>query len=1294
MANTEGLTDEEMLQSVNATLKDWSSASPNQPRLVERLDRGMGQAPAAKVIRKAPQKIAVPGEGIKSYSASSIASTAATTETAPAVLGNIVERPRTRGRRRHRQDQATTNITRATPSQGFPSLQPPLGTFTPRAGSGTAKTCIALATTKPSSTDTTPSTKSNSKYTNPDNLQALKQASAKEADQILAEMSTQEIRASAEELRAMLSPDNIAFLQRRRRSKSATNDAAKIVQATQSTHDTAEEERLEKERVAKLLSSVQNYSDMDALYQAETGQMPELGKPHDDHSDNASSDTFPVACDLLRSMAPRQVLWAVRVVRDRLAQDLAKDDTSLRLPTRAKWPYPTLLPVSLRCLLDQTINRGNSFALHTHALQALHLLLRLRCAKEHDVDFSDSNAVLADDTAIYQLVFGQDAVPTHPIGSVYKASRVKPLSVGEHEHVAYATSSSSATALQDGQKFTQDPLWTLLSQMQIIPRLTALFQCGNNLPQEAWLASLGILAMVAQRAPGAASAMVQHKTLLKDVARVAWEPQNDDSGDTLSKNCIRVAAVRFWTILARQSRTAASGLEVPPWGMLLGTKQTCVWGRALPRWTLVLWRTFLRYGLQLQELEAMLTIATPHLAILRSDSGLTIDYLSCFTLVVKTHHDRVAKTVDREISRNEMRQLAQVRAWLSSCYRQALVYLEEVEFTSDLDGSDDALNLSAACLAFIRRYMESGESLALDLSGEYKTEVCTVEDDRACRNVLQRLVSNGTFCFVLDLVTGLVFQNEIKSSAQNEAVAVHFLSEFSATVSMFLKWGNDALMDAVIRHDIEETMMCISEKVLNILVEQSARKPRQLTVPSLVSLGWRNRGRFVVLELVRLTCQKERIPPAIRIAMGVSAVAWMQVGDEALLDRILRLDLIDLPLDLRSMVMTQLHSNSQKEGQLEHSKTLNHEYLLDLDVTSELQTLRSETDNQQSLSTENDASILPMGEYWLWKVLAGSSSSETPMAQIVQVLISTLAVLHKLEVAETEGYCGFSRALSDGSKMYFLLNVCLHSEMVLDEESICSLCSLLQQKLIENVDSEFVRSFADSCLEHSSTQFLENSSDDATEEEKKLAEALLEEKQNPSTDVLSSKQLRIVMDFINDLCTAFCDYGAQYPVFGCFFRVFLYPAFPPKIRCEVLRRLQGLLHLVFLPEEEKEDQNAARLLSKFLAFPHLDGDTLDTLAKCFSKSSPNRPFGLVWEYAIAALAMALHCDARKGKLQSQRHRLEGLHTAALARVAHLAHRCISEKPGTPDVSDFVLLGDRHTPPESMTWEQVVEMFQS
>jgi hypothetical protein len=1301
MANTEGLTDEEMISSMQATVTDWekgTSSSPSIP-LAERIDRmGLGGQPSAKVVRKS-KKIAVP-KGGNVYNTNTVEASTGRTEhersvsvtqvqpEATMILGEVVERKRTKGQRQRRQ-KAPTSTHEVTRRQGFPSLQRPLGTFTPKradvatsAGDVLTHAMTASSTLPPRNNSARP--KDNATSSDEiKSLESIQKASAREADQLLNEMSKDEIRQSTQELKGMLSSDTLAFLKRRgqtKMSRAAQQNTDYIPVAStlsKPTTDQVDNEQKEKERVAGLLASVRTYDDMDAIYQAETGQASEWAPDQKD-----VTDPFAIACDLLRSTLPRQTLWAVRTVRDHLARNYRDSPHSLRLPDASQtWPYPILLPVSLRCLLDESPYRVNGFSLHTYALESIYLLLRLRCAEEHDVNLTSTRAGLNDDAvAVYQLVLGQDAVPVRPTSCLYKSTSVQPLSLGEHEHVAYATASSSTSAIQDGNKFVNDPLWTLLSQMRMIPRLATLIQ--YNLPEEAILALVGILAMIAQRSPGAATAMVQHKTLLHDVARTAWGV-HEQSSAVNNLESLQLSVVRFWTILARQSRIAASDLELPPWGMFLGVTKKTAEGQALQRWTLILWRTLLRYGFQTQELEAMLTFASPRLAFFHAnDSGLTTEYLSCFSLVLRIYHDRAVKAPDNETFDHQNRHLVKVRAWLASWYQKSHVHLVEVN-PRHLVGDTDAVILAAACLDFCRVYISAGIVAVSDALGEFKSEAPTAEDDIRQLEILQRFVSDGTVSRSVETVARSFFpSNELKILTIDEGAFARFLEAFCAVTWMLHTRAHDNKQMGFSLQNYEELTTPVSVLLTKMLTEffseavlHSNSSSSSSSSSSHVNLGWQNRGRFTVLELVRLTCRKEDIASVIRISLGVVALSRLQVGDESLADRILRLDIIDLPLNLRSVLLAQLHSGAQKKLQMEHSISLNSNYLLYDNSLSELQSLRSEADVS---GRENDSSILPLGNYWLWKILAGSSSPETPITQIIQTLTSTLYVLYELEsTGESESPC------MNGSKTYFLLNVCLQSEDVLGDESVGALCTRVLTKLLQKVDSHFVKAFADSCVGHSSVPILDESSKDVLEEERKLAEALLEEEQDP-TNVLSGKHLRIVMDFVNDLCTNFCDYGAQYPFFGICFRVFLYPAFPSKIRCEVLARLQGLLHLVFLPDEDPV------ILNYFWKIPQLDGDTLDALALSYSRSSPNRFEGLVYHYAIGALGTSLYRSVQQGKIVNQRRRLQGLHPTVLAQVAHWAHL---ELNGTGTrIPPASLVEQANEQKDDMTWDQVLELF--
>jgi hypothetical protein len=112
-------------------------------------------------------------------------------------------------------------------------------------------------------------------------------------------------------------------------------------------------------------------------------------------------------------------------------------------------------------------------------------------------------------------------VSAPPLDTCYASIAVQPLAVGGTEqpiavsgteNAAYTTSSTSASAQSDDEVFGKDPMWTFLSRMRMITRIAELLQSkevpSSQLHDEALVAICGILAMLGQRSPGAASAIV------------------------------------------------------------------------------------------------------------------------------------------------------------------------------------------------------------------------------------------------------------------------------------------------------------------------------------------------------------------------------------------------------------------------------------------------------------------------------------------------------------------------------------------------------------------------------------------------------------------------------------------------------------------------------------------------------------------------------------------------------------------------------------------------------------------
>jgi len=397
---------------------------------------------------------------------------------APPIIKDIIERPPERTSKQTKKSNRTSRF--ATQKQGFPSVHMPLGTFARRKVRIQSKT----TTTKPTAL---PPTTENS----------IHQASANDANDMLASMSALEIKEHQQELTAALSPETIAFLKSR---KSKTN---KPQQETSSTKPVTTKDRSAKERLAQLVSSVKTHSDLDAVYHAELQEAHPL-----EPTTSTTANNFALACDLLRSNNPRQTLWAAKTVHN-------------ELPRRPD-EWPLILPVSIRCLLDEPVTRTGPVqgVLHTYLLQSLYQMLLMAVREEHAMDVRKEASPSC--SSIYRHYFMDDAVPMPPLDTAYQTTPLKPIQVPQSNHssatttAAYATSSSSTSAQSDGEAFVKDPLWTLMAKMRILPRLDALLQ-HPDLPYHAWLASCGILILLCQRSPGVASAMVHHKTLLPRV---------------------------------------------------------------------------------------------------------------------------------------------------------------------------------------------------------------------------------------------------------------------------------------------------------------------------------------------------------------------------------------------------------------------------------------------------------------------------------------------------------------------------------------------------------------------------------------------------------------------------------------------------------------------------------------------------------------------------------------------------------------------------------------------------------
>ena len=750
-------------------------------RVQQRMDLPLGTVPAATVIRRSKnrnngeEKNNEDGAPISARNnGNSTDSSNSKRRTAPPSLppqlrlvGDIMEHNTTRSTTSNtgtptmvqkKISKFKLNRNRQSATTGFPSVHDqPFGAF------------VTKKTTKKNNNNNTQEIQKN---------MTIEGTAQQEAQAMLAGMSLQEIHEHQHELHQALSPEMIAFLQQRQQNmkqnrdyvvvknnkeekKNKTKKGTAIITGT--TNNTigakvvgVNSQVAEKERLAKLVASITTYDEMDTIYQQENVVvlMTHDESENDTENDRNQHTTMPdntkeqflIACDLLRSSSPRQTVWAARLVRNVVTdvvqqqqQHTSATTSTTTTATTGTSPritihdFPTVLPVSLRCVLDTAFARSCHYVLHTYVLQSLYALTILYAHPDHDVLYYDAFHNNPASAWTYQDLFLDDAVPVPSVALAYPPMAVRSVAMEDTTGTtnaptaaAYTTASSSlsssSSALKDGEEFQRDPMWTLLSKMKILPRLAFLLEhydlqqqqqqqntttssagqktgttsaipttTTNNrrlLPEEAWIAICGIVSMVGQRSPGAASAIVQHKTLTSQLLKRMLEeiqqrrqqqqqqpqPQQHEeqkqeqieNNNTDSNKHPRMglvhATMRMFCILARQSRSVAECLpmeEMLPPLLVIGdgiirrredsSPSSCCRDEEefrIQQLGLVLWRTMLRYGLGLEALQSMLTISAKHLALPQSYNttsantstspvlSLSSEFLSAFALVL------------------------------------------------------------------------------------------------------------------------------------------------------------------------------------------------------------------------------------------------------------------------------------------------------------------------------------------------------------------------------------------------------------------------------------------------------------------------------------------------------------------------------------------------------------------------------------------------------------------------------------------------------------------------------------
>lgn len=1339
---------------------------------------------------------------------------------------------------RNRQLNASTNATdnSSNPFQhkhvtGFPSVHDvPLGTFVKRKKKTSQKISNPTTTMATKQTNVDLNINSSIGSTNSHNL--MKEASQNESQAMLAALSLEEIKDQQQEIEQALSPDVIAFLKRRRKQKhSVTNGQQKVPNTTSTTDNDNEAaaineslttsiankstnknkmikhnrmgdeevDRKEKERMAKLVASIRTHEDLDATYRMEMkGDVFDIDfEKNSDSKDNGNKnkEEFSVACDLLRSSSPRQTLWAARTVSRKLEglmstvkqqpQSKAREENITQLSIESENSMvttdelPSVLSVSLRCLLDKPLNSSCNYLLHTYALQSLYYLIIIYAHPDHDVIYGNSTSRTNSGISIFQEDFMDDAVPSPSLDTAYPPMSVRPLAVDENTSpnniksattnqvaAAYMTSSSTSSALTDGEDFKKDPMWTLLSKMKIIPRLAFLLehqQHMSGIPTKAFTAICGIISMVGQRSPGAASAIVQHKTLtsllLKRMLEQIQQGRSENEIEsTNSGDGIVFSTIRLFCILSRQSRVVAKVLPLedilPP---LLATGLASSYQQfRVQQHALFLWRTMLRYGLGLEALASMLTISARHLALPYSNKfSLSSDFLSSFTLVLecvkvvrnKNRDTTSTSTITTEVGLEETL-INQVSKTVVGTAMKMMTSTLPTILPKTLTPSSGRLNLNGANTdnSLTQRYRWDASRL-LYLSVWFQlfdpainTKINESIEDYISfdhqETLLLTLQAWAEPSSDIDKAWKLVPKwcdsfSDFKESSLDDGTMVKTEASACAFINAYFSITLVLLRSKAPNRHIEDIKRSFHRKIVEMIImglksasetpaAESAGNDYSEKSPSSLSsarVRWINQSQFAVAKLCFHSISMGLIKTSSEISLvrGLvfSLLGRLQKGNESIAAVLFSSDILfqtsgnpiqnedaaltasSLPSPISSMFLAEICGSEYTRKQLDHSFKLQHGF----GITSagfgpfQLDSLLSSAEIPNSVpSAAKDnpgEETFPLGSLWLWQCLSGSirmtddvvASGTNEAADVIAAVLELILDLDETEeIVDSVGYAG---QLPIGSKLYYLMNVCLHHEHVLRDERILNSGEILLDRYLQNFDynENDIVDFCQECLDHSGHSSKNGLKND-DEEDNTLDAAdkkLLDDFSNAITidlkdSRISSEQIRAMVAFLEDLTSAYRDYGAQYDFFTKCIRVFLLPMFPSLIRCRGLRELEKMLHLLTVSNESEDDAEImTKLVSRSLigGLPAVDNsirddtDVLNAVAKAIGGSSPRPLDGYMRHYCIGMLVrnFAISLSTEQG-VEISKKRLERLNAKAVQSVCKATELFLQSREGT------------------------------
>jgi RPAP1-like, N-terminal len=1026
----------------------------------------------------------------------------------------------------------------------------------------------------------------------------------------------------------------------------------------------------------------------------------------------------------------------------RRANDKEDQDALERLTKNVSWP------VALRCLLDvnaESLSSGTGAGmLHvTYILQSLCLLLQLRECRDHAVDVSSWMAV--DETnhesasVYYQCDCFDDDIPTLPLSSYFAPEvSTSPSSASTMEdnpttrNAAHQISDaafmpiSSTGAMADGEAFWRDPSWTLLSRMRIIPRLVQLLrqacrlqelsseqdaashtsdlanadspppgQWGYALSREAVIALCGILAMVCQRSPGAASAMAQHATLMDDLVTMTLL---DKQGSVrLSDPSVSLVTIRLFGVLARQSRVAAlalcqrmtrsSSFILQVLGHAVSTSDNAVRSRAhlaISQWTLILWRTCLRYGMGMDILPSVLTLTAPVLIQANADVStsnvsfaLIPELYSCFTAFLVSNHGWSQSSGDISSQLAQDCRLIFQGTWGESLQRLAIQRLDEMPDEESVLQCD-TLRFMASHLRFLNASLIDEENV--------KSSNLNMHDESIYAQLITKLIKSKRMSKVLAVALRFAFYLHLEHAAEYatakrlEACACTFLDAVLSFVLSLLH-RNQLSTDGSLVVAIKALLISNLEPLLKTLSEQS--EPRLVsndTVFETSRCRWLNSAHALVACFLGIDTTSSALANGkdMSRAIALSVFGRLHCGDECAATILIR---TIFPLEhttssngqslLTTILRKELGTSLPQQTQVTIgvSTYLAFWSLTDNDSsTLEVQSLVTNADSGR----RNPTSFLPIGPFWLWKLLSVQSKGPEP-AECTDVVLATANAIDEIDLCGNGSQYNVLCKLSVGPKLYYLTNLCLQMGAV-QSPSLCKIVEALFDVYFGEMTTDDVVELAVECRKHS-----EPAPSDGPKQKKPLDELSEEDQMKAILGPLQTVDngfapatIKALETFADDLCSDFLDNSyAQSSFTAKCIRMLLVAGFPDKLRCLVVQRLLGAQHLLSL-----SDDDLSGLLPHFLTggLPSIDGSQrdspvlLDCIAHSYAAGTVLRYDDIFFSsWATAMLARSLGIGMALGFTSAMKNRMTLLDPLFATRVVQATQLWLSSNGSLNDL---------------------------